>query len=123
MTSRQPLLLRVSWSRTTTAAALACHLTCILLLAGSVYALDPNKRLTQYMHTSWRIQDGSAPVGIEAISQTLDGYLWLSSDSQGLYRFDGVRFLPWTLSPNGKTINTIVKVYGDHAGGLWALGE
>src|SRR5271157_2577888 len=123
MGSRRPLLLRFKWACAAIAATLGSCLTCVLLLAGPVHALDPNKRLTQYMHTSWRIQDGSAPVGIEAISQTLDGYLWLSSDSQGLYRFDGVRFLPWTLSPNGKTINTIVKVYGDHAGGLWALGN
>ena len=94
----------------------------LLLGTAPVHALDPNKRLTQYMHTSWRIQDGSAPSGIEAIAQTLDGYLWLSSDSQGLYRFDGVRFVPWTLSPNGKTIKAIVSVYGDHAGGLWTLG-
>ncbi|MGO9437775.1 MAG: two-component regulator propeller domain-containing protein [Terracidiphilus sp.] len=98
-------------------------LTCVLLLAGTVHALDPNKRLTQYMHTSWRIQDGSAPFGIEAIAQTSDGYLWFSSEYQGVYRFDGVRFAPWTLSPNGKTINVIANVYGDHAGGLWALGE
>src|SRR5271166_2401059 len=119
--SPQPLLLRHRW-RITTAAALACHLSCVLLLAGPVHALDPNKRLTQYLHTSWRIQDGSAPAGIEAIAQTRDGYLWFSSDSQGLYRFDGVRFVPWILSPNGKPINSIVKVYGDYAGGLWALG-
>jgi signal transduction histidine kinase/ligand-binding sensor domain-containing protein len=98
-------------------------LVSVLLMAGTVHALDPNKRLTQYMHTSWRIQDGSAPAGIEAIAQTLDGYLWFSSDSQGMYRFDGVRFVPSTLFPDGKTINAIVKVYGDHAGGLWALGE
>ena len=123
MASCRPLLVRLSWRRTTIVAALTCHLTGILLLAGSVYALDPNKRLTQYSHTSWRIQDGSAPAGIEAIAQTSDGYLWFSSDSQGVYRFDGVRFLPWTLASNGKTINKIVSVYGDHAGGLWALGE
>ena len=121
--SRRALLLRFSWPRTTIAATLGCCLTYVSLLAGTAHALDPNKRLTQYMHTSWRIQDGSAPSGIEAIAQTSDGYLWLSSDSQGMYRFDGVRFVPWTLSPNGKTINTIANVYGDHAGGLWALGE
>jgi signal transduction histidine kinase/ligand-binding sensor domain-containing protein len=121
--SRRPLLLRFKRACAAIAATLGSCLTCVLLLAGAVHALDPNKRLTQYMHTSWRIQDGSAPAGIEAIAQTLDGYLWLSSDSQGMYRFDGVRFLPWTLSPNGKTINAIVNVYGDHAGGLWALGE
>jgi len=121
--SRRSLLLRFRWPRRTIAATLASCVTCVLLLAGSVYALDPNKRLTQYSHTSWRIQDGSAPSGIEAIAQTSDGYLWFSSDSQGMYRFDGVRFLPWTLASNGETINKIVNVYGDHAGGLWALGE
>ncbi len=119
---RQPLLLRFNWP-CVIAATLGSCFACVLLLAGTVRALDPNKRLTQYMHTSWRTQDGSAPAGIEAIAQTSDGYLWFSSDSQGMYRFDGVRFLPRTLSSNGKTINKIVNVYGDHAGGLWALGE
>jgi signal transduction histidine kinase/ligand-binding sensor domain-containing protein len=123
MDSRRHLLLRGNWPRMMIAAAVVCHLARILLLAGSVYALDPNKRLTQYMHKSWRIQDGSAPAGIEAIAQTSDGYLWFSSDSQGMYRFDGVRFVPWTLAPNGKAINAIVNVHGGHAGGLWALGE
>ena len=40
-----------------------------------------------------------------------------------MYRFDGVRLLPWTLAVDGKTINHIVSFYADHAGGLWALGE
>jgi PAS domain S-box-containing protein len=123
MASRGPLLPRFKYPRTMIAAVLGGCLFYVLLGAAPVHALDPNKRLTQYMHTSWRIQDGSAPAGIEAITQTLDGYLWLSSESQGMYRFDGVRFLPWTLSPDGKTINAIGNVYGDHAGGLWALGE
>ena len=61
MASRQRLLLRVRWARTTTAAALACHLTCVLLLAGTAHALDPNKHISQYIHTSWRMQDGSLP--------------------------------------------------------------
>ena len=122
MTSCRPLLMSLGWPRTAIAATLAC-LAFLSLLAEPVHALDPNKRISQYMHTSWRIQDGSAPVGIEGIAQTSDGYLWFSSDSQGMYRFDGIRFLPWNLSPNGKKTDSIVKVYGDHAGGLWALGE
>jgi signal transduction histidine kinase/ligand-binding sensor domain-containing protein len=121
--SRRPLPLRFNWPFATIVATLGAWITCVLLLAGTVHALDPNKRLTQYMHTSWRIQDGSAPAGIGAIAQTSDGYLWLPSDSQGMYRFDGVRFVPWALSPNSKTINAIVNAYGDHSGGLWALGE
>jgi signal transduction histidine kinase/ligand-binding sensor domain-containing protein len=99
-------------------------LTCVALLCTPfAFALDSDKRLTQYLHNSWRIQDGSAPAGMFAIAQTSDGYLWLASDSQGLYRFDGVRFLPWTVRVGGKTIKTIVNVYGDHAGGLWVLSE
>ena len=113
---------RLNWRRTTITVTLTSCVACVLLMAGRVHALDPNKRLTQYMHTSWRMQDGSAPAGIEAIAQTLDGYLWFSSDSQGMYRFDGVRFLPWTLPSNPRTGNAIVNLYGDHAGGLWALG-
>src|ERR1039458_8222390 len=88
MASRRWFLLRVSWPRTTTAAALACHLTCILLLACTVHALDPNKHLTQYIHTSWRIQDGSLPAGMFSITQTSDGFLWFSALAQGVYRFD-----------------------------------
>jgi signal transduction histidine kinase/ligand-binding sensor domain-containing protein len=121
MDSPQPLV--INGRRATRTVVLCGFLFCVFLRAASLHALDPSKHLTQYIHTAWRTQDGSAPAGIEAISQTSDGYLWFSSESQGMYRFDGVRFLPWTLSPNGQTINTIVNVYGDHAGGLWALGE
>ncbi|MGP0099222.1 MAG: two-component regulator propeller domain-containing protein [Terriglobales bacterium] len=118
MASRRWLLLRVSWPRTTTAAALACHLACILLLAGSVHALDPNKRLTQYIHTAWRTQDGSLPAGMFSITQTSDGFLWFLSLPGDVYRFDGVRFLPWRL-PAGVSNTPIWKLFADHAGGLW----
>ena len=94
MASRRRFPLQISCPRTTIAAALACHLTCILLLAGSVYALDPNKRVTQYMHTAWRTQDGSLPTGMHEIKQTSDGFLWLVSLPGDIYRFDGVRFVP-----------------------------
>ena len=120
--SPRPLLPPLRW-RVTITAALACHLTSILLLAGSVHALDPNKRITQYLHTSWRIQDGSVPAGMLSIAQTSDGFLWFTSLSQGMYRFDGIRFLPWTLTVDGRTVDHIVAVYGDHKGGLWAIEE
>jgi signal transduction histidine kinase/ligand-binding sensor domain-containing protein len=92
-------------------------------MAGPAYALDPDKRVTQYIHTAWRIQDGSAPDGMFSIAQTSDGFLWFTSASQGMYRFDGVRLLPWTLAVDGKTIDHVVSFHADHAGGLWALGE
>ena len=120
MASRGRLLVR--WPRTTIAAALACHLTCILSLTGSVYALDPNKRLTQYMHTSWRIQDGSAPSGMYTIAQTSDGFLWFLSSRGDIYRFDGVQFRPWRLPADAGLIGRIRNIVGDQADGLWALG-
>ena len=75
------------------------------------------------MHTSWRTQDGSVPAGMFSVVQTSDGFLWLTSDSQGMYRFDGIRFVPWTLPVDGRTIDRIVSVHSDQAGGLWAVGE
>ena len=99
------------------------YLLCLLLGAVPVLALDPNLHLTQYIHKSWATQDGSLPAAMSSITQTSDGFLWFSALSQGIYRFDGVRFVPWTLSTPDKAMSTIVNVYGDHAGGLWALGE
>src|SRR5208283_3324709 len=121
--SRGQLLLRVSWPRTTAAATLGYCLTCVLLMAGAVHALDPNKRITQYSHTSWRIQDGSAPESMLVPAQSSDGFLWLSALSQRMYRFDGVRFLPWSLPTQGGSIRRVFNVLGDHADGLWALGD
>jgi PAS domain S-box-containing protein len=64
-------------------------------MLATAHALDPNKRLTQYAHTSWRIQDGYFPNNPYWISQTKDGYLWVGGNS-GALRFDGVRFTPWS---------------------------
>ncbi len=101
---------------------LGCCLTCVLLLAAPAHALDPNIHLTQYVHTSWRIQDGSLPAGMFSITQTSDGFLWFSAGAQGVYRFDGVRFLPWV--PPAKIGSIYIgDVFADHAGGLWATGE
>jgi signal transduction histidine kinase/ligand-binding sensor domain-containing protein len=50
--------------------------------------------ISQYRHTAWTIRDGLATGTAFAMAQTPDGYLWLSTEF-GLFRFDGVRFLPW----------------------------
>ncbi len=126
MASRGPLLLRFVCPRTTPrriAVALGASLIFLLSVADALHALDPNKNVTQYMHASWRIQDGSAPGGMYSIAQTADGFLWFGSQSQGIYRFDGVRFVPWPLSIDGRTIRNIVAVYADNSGGLWAIGS
>jgi len=123
--SRRSPLLRFKWPRRTIVATLGSCLTCVLL-AGTVHALDPNKRITQYIHTSWRTRDGSAPNGAYGIAQTLDGFLWFTSGD--MMTFDGLRFTSWDGPPNGGSITKgagfgqIVQVFGDHAGGLWVSG-
>ena len=119
---RQQVLARFSWPRITMAGALPCYLICILLLASTVHALDPNKRVTQYIHTAWRTQDGSLPAGMFSITQTSDGFLWFLSLPGDVYRFDGVRFLPWRLPP-GLSNRPIGKILADHEGGLWLPGD
>jgi signal transduction histidine kinase/ligand-binding sensor domain-containing protein len=57
-----------------------------------------------------------------SITQTSDGFLWFSALEQGLYKFDGVRFLPWVPPAKIGSIRIDV-VFADHAGGLWAIGD
>ena len=122
MASRRELRLRFSWSRSTLTAMLGGYLTFILLAAAPVHALDPNKHLSQYMHTAWRTQDASLPAGMFSITQTHDGFLWFLSLSGDVYRFDGVRFLPWRL-PAGVSNGPIGEILADHEGGLWVVAD
>ncbi|MBV8857555.1 MAG: hypothetical protein JOZ02_11540 [Acidobacteria bacterium] len=67
-----------------------------MLVAGhsTALALDPSLEVGQYAHTSWTARDGYSLGAVFAMAQTPDGYLWLGSEF-GLFRFDGVRFIPW----------------------------
>lgn len=66
-----------------------------LLLLGTAattsLALDPSRTIFQYNCRSWSYQNGLPANGINAITQTRDGYLWLGT-SRGLVCFDGEEF-------------------------------
>ena len=62
----------------------------VCLFAAAAFALNPQKSITQFVHTAWTEKDG-APLDIRIITQTTDGYLWLGT-STGLFSFDGIRF-------------------------------
>src|SRR6266436_7882434 len=64
-----------------------------MMLAIPAKALDPQKLISQFTHTSWTAKDG-VPGPVRAIAQTPDGYLWLGTEA-GLYRFDGLHFGAW----------------------------
>jgi ligand-binding sensor domain-containing protein/signal transduction histidine kinase len=84
-----------------------------------VFALDPKKAITQYVHDVWTTEDGLPQNSTLCIAQTSDGYLWLGTWG-GLARFDGVRF---TVFDRGNTreitSNFIVALHVDYAGNLW----
>jgi signal transduction histidine kinase/ligand-binding sensor domain-containing protein len=90
----------------------------LLVTAGSVQALDPNKLITQYGHTAWRVQDGylTYPAGI---TQTTDGYIWIGT-REGLLRFDGAKFTIWT-PPAGQYLpgRGFSALLGTRDGSLW----
>jgi ligand-binding sensor domain-containing protein len=90
----------------------------LFFVATPVQALDPNKFITQYSHTAWRMQDGyvNGPAGI---TQTTDGYIWIGTRN-GLVRFDGVKFTVWT-PPEGQALpgRGFGALLGGRDGSLW----
>jgi PAS domain S-box-containing protein len=119
-------VLRTMWGKAVVARkwarrvfVLGTVLASMLLVAlPRALALDPDRRISQYGHTVWRIQDGaiSPPTNI---AQTTDGFLWITT-AQGLMRFDGVRFMPWQ-PPQGQNLSGthFTAVFGSRDGGLW----
>ncbi|WP_173346220.1 sensor histidine kinase [Pseudoduganella dura] len=74
---------------------LAYHLT--IALAGLLFtqgAFANGPKLDHFNHSVWTAKEGF-PGPIVAMAQTTDGWLWLAT-SNGLYRFDGMRFHPLT---------------------------
>lgn len=88
----------------------------LLLRMPSVWAVDPNRQITQYAHTAWRVQDG-IEIGT-TVAQTPDGYLWFGTPS-GLLRFDGVKFVPYPLPPIKPEIRGFFYLLGARDGSLW----
>ena len=91
----------------------------VALFSPRVAGLDSSRKISQYGHNMWRIQDGHLPAPPDAIAQTADGYLWVGTPA-GLVRFDGVRFVPWA-SPKGEKLpsDQILSLLGASDGSLW----
>ena len=90
----------------------------VLFFSTSALAVDPDRRISQYGHSVWRVQDGAVVPGSQ-ITQTKDGYMWLGT-VDGLVRFDGVRFERWQ-APNGEKIpgRSFTALLGSRDGSLW----
>jgi signal transduction histidine kinase/ligand-binding sensor domain-containing protein/DNA-binding NarL/FixJ family response regulator len=89
------------------------------VLSPFAYGLDPNKKITQYVHRSWGIEDNLPQSTVWGILQTRDGYLWIGTE-EGLARFDGIRFTVYN-SRNvvQLTANWVIGLYEDQQDNLW----
>src|SRR6266851_3079838 len=91
----------------------------ILNSRGSAEAQTLDKALSDYVAVSWSETDGLPSNRIYAITQDLDGYLWLATDN-GPVRFDGVRFVGastlWESPPLGRRVLALCTA---RDGSLW----
>ena len=82
---------RRNHGRSSPLKALSFFLAAAALVASvSASALDPDRKIAQYHHTSWTQAEG-APTPVSRIAQSREGHLLLTS-GDGLFRFDGARF-------------------------------
>jgi PAS domain S-box-containing protein len=91
----------------------------LLLIPCQLFALDPAKSLFQYNCLSWTHGDGLSANGINAITQTRDGFLWVGTQ-RGLVRFDGTEFRAFNLPDQLHFRNQIISTLAGPAdGSLW----
>jgi ligand-binding sensor domain-containing protein len=96
-----------------------CLLSAFVLLGVYAHALNPELHISQYGRRSWPLQEGFLGGRPYAITQTLDGYLWVGTRT-GLFRFDGVRYVHWH-PPLGEPLPSeqIWGLLGARDGSLW----
>jgi signal transduction histidine kinase/ligand-binding sensor domain-containing protein len=98
--------------------AAAAAFCVVWVLTGTAWALDPHRHVAQFGHSAWRVQDGfiNRPA---AVTQTTDGYVWIATND-GLVRFDGMKFSPWS-PPPGESMPSggVGALLGARDGSLW----
>lgn len=94
---------------------------CLFLLSCSgvsgLRALDNDRRISQYGHTVWRVQDGAIDP-TATIAQTTDGYIWFGTPA-GLMRFDGIQFRPFVPAKGQLPSRGYTSLIGARDGSLW----
>jgi signal transduction histidine kinase/ligand-binding sensor domain-containing protein len=90
-----------------------------VLAAQRVQGLEARTPLAQYFHRVWRFGDANLLGTPQSITQTTDGYIWVST-SNGLFHFDGVRFTRW-VPPAGEALpsDSMWYLFGASDGSLY----
>ena len=97
----------------------AALLALLCLVHLPALALDPAIALEGYRHERWGELEG-APRYIDTLARSEDGWLWVGSRYGGLYRFDGLRFLPFAPQDGSRLQNNSISVLRPgRDGDLW----
>src|SRR5689334_20505626 len=89
----------------------------VIVCASGLLATAPPSSLNDYHHASWTAETGLG--AIFDIQQAPDGYLWLTT-TNGVFRFDGVRFESMDEVSSGAVRNQdIDSVFVAANGALW----
>jgi ligand-binding sensor domain-containing protein len=73
-----------------------------MVLSAAAFAQSHAPALADFNHAVWTASDG-APAHVVRLAQTPDGWLWLGTPN-GLYRFDGMRFHPFTATKGARLL-------------------
>ncbi|MBI4748112.1 MAG: hypothetical protein HY774_06455 [Acidobacteria bacterium] len=80
---------------------------------------SPSVAFAQYRFDTWTTDDGLPQNAVFAVTQTRDGYLWLTT-LDGLVRFDGVTFTVFNKgNSRGLTSHRFSALFEDSDGTLW----
>jgi PAS domain S-box-containing protein len=91
----------------------------LFISAAAAAALDPGKRISQYVHAAWATENGLPMNSVVAITRTPDGFLWLGTE-EGLVRFDGLTFKTYThRNIPGMVSSEVTALICDRTGRLW----
>ena len=81
-----------------------------------IEALDPSRKISEYIHRVYQSEDGLPQNSVVAIEQSREGYLWFGTQ-EGVVRFDGLKFV--TLDHSQFKSKDIFDIVEDHHGNLW----
>ncbi|MBP7864466.1 MAG: protein kinase [Acidobacteria bacterium] len=98
---------------------LAARAVLLTVLTGQLPALDPARQVSQYGFRTWGPDDGLPTGAVRALAQAADGWIWVGTDD-GLCRFDGVRFYPFSVDDNARNpVRQVTALEPEPGGGVW----
>ena len=98
----------------------ALVLAAALAAARPARAIDPSKPLSAYTAAAWPARAGLPGSWVRAITQTGDGYLWISTYG-GVGRYDGARIVTLPSEPPWSRLADVMAAKVDPTGVLWII--